>query len=520
MITNQQALVIANQLQQGNIMEHFKHAVERVPDRMAIADSTGEISFKELQIQINLTQQYFHNKGLNPGDRVLVFIPMSIELYIHVLALFQMGCTAVFVDEWANIQRLQLSCSIANCKGFIGIPVARIMGVFFKEIREIPIWISQKKLKKFRSTAKDHSFIDLKHIDATCESALITFTTGSTGIPKAANRTHQFLHQQFTALQGTIQTQDQTVDLPVLPIVLMMNLGLGVSSVIAKWNSKKPQTLDAESIANQCERHGVNRIIASPYFIQTLAKKAKGTHNYLSEHILQIFSGGAPVFPTDAKTWHTAFHGAKMGIVYGSTEAEPIAVIDGKKLIDTHVERGLCVGHISDFTKVVILPLDWGNSAFSVGLGVSEIGEIVVSGDHVLNAYFGSMAAQWTAESKIFIDGICWHKTGDAGYIDQNGLLFLVGRCNQIIAYEQQQLYPFLIENALQQGPKIKMGTILQNRNELVYCLDVENGFKEQEFVGYLQLKNLPQGIIKVLQIPRDPRHFSKIDYPKLRSLL
>ena len=63
---------------------------------------------------------------------------MGIDLYIHVLALFHMGCTAVFLDEWVNIKRLQLCCKIANCKGFIGTPMARFIGRFIPELRAIP----------------------------------------------------------------------------------------------------------------------------------------------------------------------------------------------------------------------------------------------------------------------------------------------------------------------------------------------------------------------------------------------
>ncbi|NJM17110.1 MAG: hypothetical protein HC896_18550 [Bacteroidales bacterium] len=71
-------------------------------------------------------------------------------------------------------------------------------------------------------------------------TALITFTTGSTGTPKAADRSHAFLKEQFNALLDEIKPSANDVDMPVLPIVLFVNLGVGCTSVIADFNVAEP----------------------------------------------------------------------------------------------------------------------------------------------------------------------------------------------------------------------------------------------------------------------------------------
>ena len=91
-----------------NIASHFHAAAGRVPHRLAIADVRGEITFGDLQRAVIQQVVLFQKQGLQPGNRVLVFVPMGIDLYIHVLALFHMGCTAVFLDECVNIKRRQL----------------------------------------------------------------------------------------------------------------------------------------------------------------------------------------------------------------------------------------------------------------------------------------------------------------------------------------------------------------------------------------------------------------------------
>lgn len=516
---------IAQTLNKGNIMEHFRVAAIMNSKRLAIADEDSQITFGELQHKINAAHSLFLERGLKAGDRVLVFVPMSIELYISVLALFQMGCTAVFIDEWAKLSRLKTSCQIADCKGFIGIPLASSLGHLIKEIKEIPIRINTREIKKTRQ--KIHH--ELVPIDSTNETALITFTTGSTGTPKAVIRTHEILHQQFLALQNTLQTRDDTIDMPVLPIVLMINLGLGISSVIVKWSSKKPYHLKAQKILKSIQKFRVNRIIASPYFIDQLCIKS------LSENITQqlqsvreIFSGGAPVFPSAAKLWLTAFSNSRIEIVYGSTEAEPISSISARSLIsssDTTFEKGLCVGQIEPCTTVKILDIQ-SHEVLEPG----KIGEIAVAGNHVVKDYFGPQAAEQKANSKLLIDDTLFHRTGDSGYIDPDGNLRLLGRCQQIIDWNGVPLYPFILEYQLRHIPGVILGTVLKVNNKLVYFLEL-NRCKSFKHLAYpklgcfspveedLRSLGLPDGDIKLLKIPRDPRHFSKIDYQVLQKL-
>ncbi len=552
---------IPDLLQHGNIIEHFEWAVKKVPNKTAIIDKSNSITFFELHQRVIKAQQEMLVSGLKSGDRVLVFVPMSIDLYVGVLALFRMGCTAVFLDEWSKISRLRLACQIAKCQGFLGFSLARFLGWFIGDIRKIPIWISSRNLgqkapygSKSSQGLNSHeysrgndvgsteipspetekndfaisNFVDepfkekvgIEKIVTENETALITFTTGSTGIPKAAKRTHEFLHQQFIALQKSLKTNESVVDMPVLPIVLLINLGLGVSSVLAKWNSKKPQKLSVPEVLDRINRFGVNRIIASPYFIERVSDFIL-ENEIRNTGITQIFSGGAPVFPSSAKNWVSAFSSADIRIVYGSTEAEPISMISAVELSQTDVSQcnGLCVGNVENVTQVRIV--NWENGRM---VDSGEVGEIVVSGKHVLKEYYGSHSSKWVAESKIFEGDVCWHRTGDAGFLGQDGRLYLVGRCSQVIEHVSKPIYPFLVEEQLRNLDGVSGGTVMKLEGSLIYFIELNEEVKLNESVR-LQIErqidelNLPQGLVFFLQLPRDPRHFSKIDYGKLKLM-
>lgn len=121
-----------------NIVQHFYQAAEKFPDKNAIIQNHQIISFKNLRSEVLETARYFSYQGIQKGDRVLVFVPMSIDLYRIVLALFRFGATAVFLDEWVSVKRMEMCCKIASCQAFIGVFKARILGLFFRRTSKNP----------------------------------------------------------------------------------------------------------------------------------------------------------------------------------------------------------------------------------------------------------------------------------------------------------------------------------------------------------------------------------------------
>ncbi len=508
-----------------NIIDLFVEAAKKNPQKTAIIFKDKKISFAGLDKQINNTAQYFLSKKIGKGDRVLIFVPMSIDLYRIVLALFKIGAIAVFLDEWVSKKRMEECCKVAGCKAFIAIFKVRALSNFSAEMRKIPIKLSTdftliKQHEKHAATIKD-------------DIALITFTTGSTGIPKAAIRTHGLLYNQFNALKNKINPEENDVSMALLPIVLLINLASGTTSVIASFKASKPLRTNYKKIIKQAVDHSVNVLIASPFFI-------KGISTYLIEHKIalagmkKIFSGGAPVFPAEAQLYKQAFPGSKIEIVYGSTEAEPISSIEAKLLSaeKDHVMEGLSAGRIADGTQLKIIRIiddiisvQTEEDLRNMEMPFNEIGEIIVSGNHVLQQYLNNEDA--IKRNKIFIGNTCWHRTGDSGYLDNSGNLFLTGRSGAIITKENKTYHPFLFENNFQTIEAVEIGTILLLNNFITAVIELKKGRKRKsaitKIVHQINEPGKSSAIEKTLfikKIPRDPRHNSKIDYEKLIALL
>lgn len=504
-----------------NIMDYFYIAAQKYPNRIAIIEKNKEISFSKLEKEVEITVSYFQSKGIKKGDRVLIFVPMSIDLYRIVMALFSIGAIAVFLDEWVSRRRMEICCQLANCKAFIGIFNAHIYAYLSPELRKIPIKLGTGyRLLSTEASTKEGVFSE--------DTALITFTTGSTGIPKAAKRTHGFLNEQFKALLEKMNPVPDDVDMPVLPVPLLINLGIGCTSVIAEFKSRKPESMNAKKIVDQINKYNVSRIVASPFFIKQLS------HFLLKEKIStpsikNIFTGGAPVFPVECALYNQAFPDANIEVLYGSTEAEPISSINTKqvKLQESmDVSQGLFVGIPYQGAKVKIIQLKSGiiscrneQELEEITLPEGEIGEIIVSGHHVLREYFNNNEA--IKQNKIFISETCWHRTGDSGYLDKNGGLFLTGRCNTLIERNKELLAPFMFEDFFSRFPEIEMGTIMMIDQQLNAIIELKS--KDDVAKTRQKIENstpIFEKIIFIKKMPRDPRHHSKIDYDVLRESL
>ena len=500
-----------------NVVDLFGDAARSTPRKAAIIDHDRTIIFGDLERAVNETAAHFLARGIRKGDRVLVFVPMSEELYRTVLALFRIGAVAVFLDEWVSVKRLVACCRVAQCAAFIGTFKGRVLARLLPGLRSIPLHLGLKynvcrDIPAFPETGRD-------------DIALITFTTGSTGIPKAAIRTHGLLFEQFQALIPLIEPTPDDVSMPVLPIVLLINLGAGVTSVIADFNARKPDAMKPKKIFDQIHRYKVTSIIASPFFVKQLALYSSSNRLILNT-IKKIRTGGAPVFPTEAKSYRAAFPGADIAIVYGSTEAEPMSAISADELIVSETNRGLNVGKVEPgaTVKIIFISNDAitavDDDAFAkLEVLPGTIGEIIVTGKHVLRDYLHNPEA--LKRNKIFVGTKCWHRTGDSGFWGDDGNLYLTGRCASLIRTPKGLLSTFLYENRFQAIEGVLMGTIMLLGDRLTAIIEVSDPSREAAVRSMMEA--LPEAfadIVFVSKVPRDPRHNSKIDYEKLRLLL
>jgi acyl-CoA synthetase (AMP-forming)/AMP-acid ligase II len=520
-----------------NIAEVLRQQAGERPAAAIIDTDRGRprtTSFADLDRLAGHAAGLLERSGLRPGDAVLVFHPMSLELYVALLAIFRLRLVAMFLDPSAGRAHIERCCALHPPRGLIASAKAHLLRLWSPALRRIPVkftvgwpvpgatrWSSLERTPPHETIA-----------DCPPETpALLTFTSGSTGQPKAAVRTHGFLLAQHAVLARSLRLEPGDVDLTTLPIVLLANLGSGVTSVVPNADLRRPGAVDPGPIVGQVRAHGVVSSTASPAFFERLARHCADRGETLPG-LRKLFTGGAPVFPRLLDQCQAMAPAADIVAVYGSTEAEPIAHISRSELAPADREamvqgRGLLTGHPVSEISLRIMADRWGEPVGQFTAAefagqcrpAGETGEIVVSGGHVLPGY---LHGQGDEETKFRVDGVVWHRTGDAGYLDDRGRLWLLGRCAARIRDERGELYPFAAETAVYQDPAVRRAAAVAHRGRRVLAVEYYDGRRSSD-LSALRAALGWAGFDEVRvcrDIPVDGRHNAKIDYPRLSAML
>lgn len=520
-----------------NLVELLARRALEHPQRPALVDRRNGrdrvVSFGELSQRVSAGSTFLKQLGLSRGQVVLVFHPVSIELYEFLLAAFHRGLRVMLADPSAGREFLTDCCDRLPPDAFFGSWKAQCLRLAVPGLRGIRRsivcgpWFPGATI--WRTACGNEPINELPDD----EPALVTFTSGSTGKPKAAVRTHGFLLAQHRALAESLDFQSGEVDLITLPVFVLANLASGMTSVLAATDLARPGSPDAAAVRSQCERFGVTRCAASPAFFEGLLRSPDGMPRFE-----KVFTGGAPVFPDLLRRLSDTLPHAVIESVYGSTEAEPIAHFpaDAWTAETEAITRrggGLCAGPPVREIGLRIIADHWGKplgpmsaEAFSqLTVNNGQAGEIVVTGDHVLRGYLEGIGDE---ETKIPVGGTVWHRTGDAGWMDAEGRLWLLGRCAEKLPQfaapgglpGDALRYPFAVECALRPSfPQVRMAALdWRGKRVLVVgkpCEPAEAG----DIRGIAAEFGIDE-LIHLENLPLDRRHNAKIDYPALRKRL
>ncbi len=508
-----------------NVVLLLEEQAKQRGDGIAIYHGREKISYRQLAEESCRGSNFFQSLGLQTGDVVLIFVPMSIDLYIILMSLWRRGLTAMFVDPSSGRKNIEDCCMRVQPKAFIGVPKAQIMRIFTPILRKIPLAISTGSSLFCRGWSARKRFAASAPLPP-CSGdtpALITFTSGSTGRPKGTVRSHGFLIAQKKVLEHTLGLKAGNADLATLPIFALVNLASGVTTIIPSVDLLKPGEISCGPVLDDIARHQPRTAVASPAFFERLLAD-KQSHKLQCLH--SLFTGGAPVFPRLLQRLAARLPDTKIIAVYGSTEAEPISELAFNEVTDDDLVKmadgcGLLAGTVVHQIDCRIIEDGWGtplapmsDAAFHTCRQPDfQPGEIVVHGEHVLQGYLGGEGDQ---DNKFKVGEKIWHRTGDLGYFDDSGRLWLLGRCSAKIEDAHGTVYPFAVETATMQFSEVDRAALcaLDKKRILVIETSAHISTIGERLAGIIDRFHIDR-IIRH-QIPMDKRHNAKVDYPAL----
>ena len=503
------------------IIDKIKDLRKQYPDNTALFDlKTGnKITFTQIDTKSDEICRYLIQKGFQKGNKIVVFVPIGIEFYLILTAIFKMGLKAVFIDPYAGIEHINKCCEMISPDGIIGSGKTLLKGFFLKGIRKIGKKINYIKMMEHSEKLsiyeknKNQKKIQNEKIDGNTP-ALISFTSGSTGFPKIIMRTHEFLLGQHNVLEKNLKFEKETAVYSSFPIFLLSHMATGTTTFIPDLNWRKPVESDFGNIVKQITENNIQNIILPPAIFENIVKFCKD-EKIMLENVQKVYTGGAPVFYSLMKNIKEVFANAKIIALYGASEAEPISVLNFEDITEEDIENmkdgdGLLAGKIVNEIELKIEELEETTEKNKI----SEIkGEILVRGENVVDGYLN---IEKNSDEN-------WHRTGDMGYINKKGQLILLGRVKGRIQIEENIYYPFTVETAFSFCKNLKK-SVLTSKNNKLYLFAERN----PEFKGNLsednEIKGLKEkfGIFKIIEtkIPMDKRHNSKTDYKRLEEIV
>ncbi|MEU1960097.1 AMP-binding protein [Nocardia sp. NPDC019304] len=356
--------------------------------------------------------------GVRPGDRVAVMSSNRPEFVVAVLALWRLGAAAVLISPaWKHDEVAHALAVTGPSRGVGDHPVLAEL---------LPMRHLDAPIAAANHTAAPPD---------QASDAVLVFSSGTTGMPKAVRHTHASLSvavRQWTEVLGLTASDRIQIATPPSHILGLLNI---VTALRAGAWMRLHRRFDLQTMLRcvQDDRITVEMAVAP---IALAMARHPDLESYDLSSLRYIMWGATPVTVGVAETV-TRRTGVRWLPAYGASE---LPVIACNPLDDPRLDT---VGRAAPGVRVRVVALDTGET-----LPPGEIGEIQCSAESVMAGY---LPAAETAHA--FADG--WYRTGDVGYVDEQGWIRLTDRAKEMIKVRGFQVAPAEIEAVLHGHPEV-----------------------------------------------------------------
>ncbi len=426
-------------------------AVDRSPGHTAIGFFGRDITYRRLQQEVEALAGWLsHRAGVKPADRVVIYMQNSPQWVVAYYAVLRAGAIVVPVNPMNRALELQRyvddsGAEVAICSQelfeFASTRFREMVVATYADYLppqpgfDLPDWITAPP----RSFHAAHAWSAALAFEEAPPSfaanpsahAILNYTSGSTGEPKGCRHTHRsFLHSTagLTLWHGH---SPATVFLGVAPMYQIAGLVNSLNCAIYSGGTLVPLPRWDRTLAAQLmERYRITFAGLAPAAIADFLENPDFSR-YDFSSLTRISSGGSTMPRALWDRIQSALH-LPFIEVYGMTEAGTIAI--------NPIERPK--------------PQCLGVPFFNADVRILDTGEIAVRGPQLFEGYWNRPEAD--AEAFLEIDGQRYFRTGDIGYADDEGYLFMTDRLKRMINAAGYKVWPAEVEAVLAQHPAVQ----------------------------------------------------------------
>jgi len=404
-------------------------------DAVALIDRDQPVTYGALRERVGQLRGALVELGLAPGDRVAMVCGNDRSFVTAYLAIVGAGLVAVPLNPLSPARELQRELAAVGVRAVIVGPAGQpsMSGIDPAEVPALEHRIVAEDLPSAEP-------VPIVERDAS-DLAVLIFTSGTAGSPKAAMLTHGNLLANLEQMQAHAgRAQDELdVSLGVLPLfhIFGLNVVLGLS-LYAGSRVVLVERFDPVSDLKAISRHGVTILPGAPAMWTAWAALPEATHDAFAT--VRLAASGAAKLSLEVAEQCEHRLGVTISEGYGLTEASPV--------VTTSSGIAAKPGSIGQPLPGVRLRLV---DAEGDDVLVGDAGEIWVQGPNVFVGYWND--AEATARA-LTPDG--WLRTGDIAVVDDEGALYLVDRAKDLIIVSGFNVYPAEVEDVILEHPAVE----------------------------------------------------------------
>lgn len=415
------------------------------------------VSYKELLDIVNRVAGGLRRIGVNKGDRVMVSTGNTPETIISYFAAWRLGAVAVPVNPDFKTEEFAYLVGDSEPKVVIASDsVCRLLS---------SLDLTGITLVSLNGSVGDIAYDDLMRsppikgpeecsLESLCQ---IQYTSGTTGKPKGAMLTHGNWMASVEAERWALGLTEDDVYLGFYPH-FHIGVSWGITSLRYGATFVLMERFNLEDFLRLAKDYRATVVSGMPPVLYALSNAQEGAEGCLKSARC-IITGGAPT-PEDVwRRFAQRYPHISVVNAYGLSET----VVLGTGTVVPASQQALSKGYRSaglpvGFSEVKIVD----ERDPKVELGPGEVGEIAMRGPGVCKGY-------WRNDDetrKAFISG-GWFLTGDLGYLDEDGVLYITSRKKDVIIMSGWKIYPAEVENVLVRHPKIAEAAVFAKYDEV-----------------------------------------------------
>jgi len=426
----------------------------RHPHAEALRRGGRRVGYAELDRASAQVAERLRGDGIGPGDRVGLMIPNVPEFVAAYYGILRAGGVVVPLD--VDLKREEVRSSLADAGASLsiawrGLPPARAS-------ETVPTWLVAP------GSFFDHGAATAEPAGATerraDDTAVIVYTSGTTGQPKGAELTHANLTRNARATMELFAFVPDDAVLAALPLTHAFGQTCTLNAaLLAGARVVLVPRFDARVVRETLHSERITVQVGVPSMYAALLADAGGDR--LRPPALRIcISGGAPLAPELLDACEAAL-ATRLLEGYGLTETSPLAAFNRPGA----PRRPGSIGTPIDGVEMKLLDVS-----------PEGVGEIVIRGHNVMKGYWNR-----PAETRAVLSADGWLRTGDLARVDDDGAFWIVGRKKDLIIRDGRNVHPREIEDVLQGHPDVLEAAVVGVPDpllgeEVVACVVVGQG--------------------------------------------